>query len=411
MTDGWAPREFQVVRRGYSAEQVDETFSHLVRDLTVLRAERDALRRACAELEARVHQLGTEANDAPTYRGLGERVERILALAEEEAIEVRQTTHNDVRRERDLAEREAASVRADASAHAEETRVRIETDVRHLLEAARREADEIREDAERFARTRRDEADNVFEQNRAKAAEAATDFEIMLAQRREQAERDFATRLASAQSELEAAERRAETLEGEAAQVRSEADRRAAQTLDAATVLAEERVREATNRAERARQDSERELIAMMQRRDSINMQLTNVRQMLATLTGSAAALNPLGDAAPGDAVTTTESQDPAQPGAAAAPAGPGGRGPAAVDTGRPASRRTTAVGRVAASLAARTGGSASAPAAPTSSPRDTPPSAASAQASAPPAGTSQSPLREPEPATAAELVEPSHNA
>jgi hypothetical protein len=37
------------------------------------------------------------------------------------------------------------------------------------------------------------------------------------------------------------------------------------------------------------RTDSERELSAASQRRDSINAQLANVRQMLATLTGTAA--------------------------------------------------------------------------------------------------------------------------
>ena len=37
------------------------------------------------------------------------------------------------------------------------------------------------------------------------------------------------------------------------------------------------------------RADSERELAAASQRRDSINAQLSNVRQMLATLTGTAA--------------------------------------------------------------------------------------------------------------------------
>ena len=42
--------------------------------------------------------------------------------------------------------------------------------------------------------------------------------------------------------------------------------------------------------ASRVRAASERELAAASQRRDSINAQLANVRQMLATLTGSAPA-------------------------------------------------------------------------------------------------------------------------
>jgi hypothetical protein len=41
-------------------------------------------------------------------------------------------------------------------------------------------------------------------------------------------------------------------------------------------------------RADRIRAESDRELAAATQRRDAINAQLTNVRQMLATLSGTA---------------------------------------------------------------------------------------------------------------------------
>jgi len=40
-------------------------------------------------------------------------------------------------------------------------------------------------------------------------------------------------------------------------------------------------------RADRIRSESDRELAAATQRRDAINAQLTNVRQMLATLSGT----------------------------------------------------------------------------------------------------------------------------
>ena len=48
-------------------------------------------------------------------------------------------------------------------------------------------------------------------------------------------------------------------------------------------------VGDARAQAARIRADSERELAAASQRRDSINAQLANVRQMLATLTGGTA--------------------------------------------------------------------------------------------------------------------------
>ena len=48
-------------------------------------------------------------------------------------------------------------------------------------------------------------------------------------------------------------------------------------------------VAEAVSRADRIREESERELAAHVQRRNAINAQLTNVRQMLATLSGTSA--------------------------------------------------------------------------------------------------------------------------
>ena len=88
-----------------------------------------------------------------------------------------------------------------------------------------------------------------------------------------------------------AAQREQEAAEAEARRIVHEAEERAA-TL----------VREARAAADRVRTDSDRELAAATQRRDSINAQLTNVRQMLATLSGSAAgfAVDPLPDGGPG---------------------------------------------------------------------------------------------------------------
>jgi hypothetical protein len=61
------------------------------------------------------------------------------------------------------------------------------------------------------------------------------------------------------------------------------------------------------------RADSERELSAASQRRDSINAQLANVRQMLATLTGTAAMpLTAFGaeEDTPADAPATEATDD-----------------------------------------------------------------------------------------------------
>jgi hypothetical protein len=85
--------------------------------------------------------------------------------------------------------------------------------------------------------------------------------------------------------------------------------------MDEAQRQADETISEAKAVAERIRSESERELSAATQRRDSINAQLTNVRQMLATLTG-ATLPNPLPD------IEDSPKAAP-QPPAAKGPAGP----------------------------------------------------------------------------------------
>jgi hypothetical protein len=68
---------------------------------------------------------------------------------------------------------------------------------------------------------------------------------------------------------------------------RSEAEARIARMLSDAEDRSTSMVAEARATADRVRAESERELAAAAQRRDSINAQLSNVRQMLATLTGT----------------------------------------------------------------------------------------------------------------------------
>ena len=85
-----------------------------------------------------------------------------------------------------------------------------------------------------------------------------------------------------------------EQLRLEAEKLRADSDRKSKRTLDEAARQADEIVAQAKSTAERIRTESERELSASTQRRDSINAQLTNVRQMLATLTG-ASLPDPLG--------------------------------------------------------------------------------------------------------------------
>ena len=99
---------------------------------------------------------------------------------------------------------------------------------------------------------------------------------------------------------------------------------KSARQLEQAGVQAQTMVAEAKTKAERIRDDSERVLVAATQRRDSINAQLTNVRQMLATLSGGAMVNPP----------EPTESASAAEP--AAEPAEPAANQSGAVSGAEP---------------------------------------------------------------------------
>ncbi|WP_328321870.1 hypothetical protein OHA70_25550 [Kribbella sp. NBC_00382] len=130
--------------------------------------------------------------------------------------------------------------------------------------------------------TRHDEPEE-----RAMADQAAAELETTLAERRRKVEQEFAARTARAEQHLAAVTYRRAELQREVDHARSEAEHLAQQQLADANRQAVEIVAAAKDKSERIRAESERELAAAIHRRDSINEQLTNVRQMLATLSGS----------------------------------------------------------------------------------------------------------------------------
>jgi len=98
---------------------------------------------------------------------------------------------------------------------------------------------------------------------------------------------------------LAAVQERADLLGREAEDDRQAAATEASRTLEAARAEAAALVGSAKEHAERIRRDSERELAAATARRDSITAQLSNVRNMLATLGGGAAVGLPAEDEHP----------------------------------------------------------------------------------------------------------------
>jgi hypothetical protein len=127
--------------------------------------------------------------------------------------------------------------------------------------------------------------------------------------------------MAESQARLDEAAQLAERTRTDAEAARADADRQVTHLLDEARAEAAKIVGDAKATAERVRSDSDRELAAATQRRDSINAQLGNVRQMLATLTGtSMLPLTGLEDDDPAGATASAET-GPAETGDRAEPA------------------------------------------------------------------------------------------
>ncbi|PZQ44419.1 MAG: hypothetical protein DI570_28475, partial [Phenylobacterium zucineum] len=127
------------------------------------------------------------------------------------------------------------------------------------------------------------------------AAAAAADFEKTLAERREKAAEEFSVQMQANEQAIAMAQERQAAIEAEADRTLAEAKAQAEAHLKAAREEAAQHVDSARLSAEKIRRESERELQAATSRRDAITAQLTNVRQMLATL-GGAAIVNPLAE-------------------------------------------------------------------------------------------------------------------
>jgi DivIVA domain-containing protein len=296
--------QFRSVLRGYDTAQVDQHVSDLTEAAAAARREAGDLSIQVSKLEAAQRQLQSDLEAqatraraleeeqkkaaAPTYADLGQRIGSMLKLADEEGNELRIRAQADAEAHHALADESARATREGADVYAKETRSAADAEAARVLEDARRRADSILDDADRQATARREEAEAVYERARAKSAAAAADFETTLATRRDTSAQEFAVQIAAAEQQLAAVQQRAEQTRIDSELRQQEAADKSAHQLSEAKALAQAMVAEAKTKADRIRDDSERVLTAATQRRDSINAQLTNVRQMLATLSGGA---------------------------------------------------------------------------------------------------------------------------
>ncbi|HYT09848.1 MAG TPA: hypothetical protein VEL73_04230, partial [Mycobacteriales bacterium] len=100
-------------------------------------------------------------------------------------------------------------------------------------------------------------------------------------------EQELSARLAEVERRLVDTNDAADQVKREAEAHRLDSERRAAQILESARREAEALVNDATAKASRQRSEVERDLANLVRRRDSVQAQLQNVREMLATMTGA----------------------------------------------------------------------------------------------------------------------------
>lgn len=294
---------FRVVLRGYEPAQVNERINELTKVAAQARAQRDAL---AARLEAAERDLAeaTQAQTAstgaapvaaepPTYEHLGDRVGQILTLADQEAQDLRRRAEEQIAGLRRQLDEEEQATREKAERYAAETRSAAESEAARIVADARRAADERIDKAEREATSRIQAAEAIHEEQRTRAVKAAADFESTLAERRKVAEDEFQRQMDEVQGRLDEARQTLEKARADARQTEDDAKAEARRVVDSAEQEAQRVRDQAAAATARMRAESERELAAATQRRNAINAQLGNVREMLATLTGSVVPTEP----------------------------------------------------------------------------------------------------------------------
>jgi DivIVA domain-containing protein len=112
---------FDLVLRGYDRHQVD---AHLARTAALVTDMQEALAAAGVRETALAAELAAVRAELergrPTFDALGERVAKMLSLAESEAAQMRTDAEHDAAALRTAAEREAADIRSDARREADE---------------------------------------------------------------------------------------------------------------------------------------------------------------------------------------------------------------------------------------------------------------------------------------------------
>lgn len=168
MTSGqWLPQQasFELVRRGYSPEQVNEFLDRTEYDLRIITADRDSANQRVSELSGQMAAVRAEVDELRTQLdrtaleptsmvGLSDRMQRMIRLAEEEAAEIRASGEQDIIRARaalESGQQDLADERAAFDAERKEIRQQLNDQVRELIAAATTESERKRSEADQEA--------------------------------------------------------------------------------------------------------------------------------------------------------------------------------------------------------------------------------------------------------------------
>jgi len=300
---------FRSVLRGYDPEEVNAEIESLTRELEETRRQAATLQSDIAapasvdtsELESAVVALQDQLDKmsgyaadlerqvaqspkTPTFADLGERIAQMLTLAEAESEDMRGTAKAETEKLRSDTQTSADQTRITAEAYGADVRAEAEAEATRIVTQAQRQAEEIVDQADREAQARREEAEAIYESQRARTAVAAADFEKTLAERRDEAAKDFAAQMQAQDEAMKRAEDALSQIEEEAERYKAEVQDQADATIKEASVKAADILKAAKQQAEKIRRESEREVQAASARRDAITLQLSNVRQMLSTM-------------------------------------------------------------------------------------------------------------------------------
>src|SRR3954464_2672051 len=134
---------FDVALRGYDRDQVDHHLAEFDAEFSATLAERDRLAEGVKRLEQGVEELhlqpaGGHDEDTrprvPSLAGFGERVEKILRLAEDEATALHEETRKNIELERAEAAKQVGAIRQAAEKDAAAHRRKVEQDAAQVLE-------------------------------------------------------------------------------------------------------------------------------------------------------------------------------------------------------------------------------------------------------------------------------------